>query len=79
MDGTAARLVGLNVTDIAGQLETAWVGRTGGSLVEGTEQLPGRVRFGDTVRSDLSAISDLPILLPGAASQSVGMLSTRIG
>ncbi|MEM9475773.1 MAG: efflux RND transporter permease subunit [Pseudomonadota bacterium] len=70
IDETAARLVGLNVTDIAAQLDAALVGRTGGSLVEGTEQLPVRVRFGDTVRSDLSAISDLPILLPGAASQS---------
>ncbi|MEO1453758.1 MAG: efflux RND transporter permease subunit [Pseudomonadota bacterium] len=70
IDETAARLVGLNVTDIAAQLETALVGQTGGSLVEGTEQLPIRVRYGDAVRADLATISDLPILLPGAAAQS---------
>lgn len=70
IDETEARLIGLNVTDIAAQLEAALVGRTGGSLVEGTEQLPVRVRFGDAVRSDLAKISDLPILLPGAARQS---------
>ncbi|MEL6643290.1 MAG: efflux RND transporter permease subunit [Pseudomonadota bacterium] len=68
IDETAARLLGLNITDIALQLEHALVGQTGGSLVEGTEQLPVRVRAGDGVRADLAAISDLPILLPGAAA-----------
>jgi len=46
------------------------VGVTGGSLVEGTEQLPVRVRMGGGLRSDLAAIADMPILLPGAATLS---------
>ena len=66
IDEPAARLLGLNVTDIAAQLETALVGVTGGSLVEGTDQLPIRARLGQDLRADLAAISDLPILLPGA-------------
>ncbi|WP_300035220.1 efflux RND transporter permease subunit [uncultured Roseobacter sp.] len=70
IDEVAARLVGLNVTDIARQLETALVGVTGGSLVEGTDQLPVRVRMGQGVRSDLTAITDMPIVLPGAATLS---------
>ena len=70
IDETKARLLGFNVTDIAAQLETSLVGSEGGSLVEGTDQLSVRVRVGDTTRSDLAAISDLPILLPGAGAIS---------
>ena len=64
IDEDQARLLGFDVTDIAAQLQAGLVGVTGGSLVEGTEQLPVRVRLADSVRSDLGAISDLPIVLP---------------
>ena len=70
IDEVAARLLGLDVSDIARQLEAGLVGVTGGSLVEGTEQLPVRARFDTDTRGDLAAISDLPILLPGAATLS---------
>ncbi|MEM9269211.1 MAG: efflux RND transporter permease subunit, partial [Pseudomonadota bacterium] len=70
IDETAARLLGLNVTDIAAQLNAGLVGVTGGSLVEGAEQLPVRVQLGETLRSDLDAISDMLILLPNAAALS---------
>ncbi len=64
IDEDRARLLGFDVTDIADQLQAGLVGVTGGSLVEGTEQLPVRVRLTDTVRADLSVVSDLPIVLP---------------
>ena len=70
IDEVKARLLGLDVADIAAQMNTALVGLTGGSLVEGTEQLPVRVRMGDGLRGDLQAISDMPILLPNAAAVS---------
>jgi multidrug efflux pump subunit AcrB len=70
IDEVKARLLGLDVTDIATQLNTALVGITGGSLVEGTEQLPVRVRMGNGLRGDLQAISDMPILLPNAPAVS---------
>ena len=70
IDEVQARLLGLDVADVAFQLNTALVGLTGGSLVEGTEQLPVRVRMGEGLRSDLGAISDMPILLPSAAAVS---------
>lgn len=70
IDEPAVRLLGLNLTDVAAQLEAGLVGVTGGSLVEGTDQLPVRVRFGDGLRSDLEAVNDLPILLPNAAALS---------
>ncbi len=70
IDETAARLLGLNVTDIAAQLEQSLVGVTGGSLVEGTDQLPVRVRYDQDRYADIGTLSDLPILLPGAAAVS---------
>lgn len=66
IDEVKARLLGLDVADIAAQLNSALVGVTGGSLVEGTEQLPVRVRLGNGIRADLQAIADMPILLPNA-------------
>ncbi|MBT8455668.1 MAG: efflux RND transporter permease subunit [Rhodobacteraceae bacterium] len=68
IDEVAARLLGLSLTDVAAQLDAGLNGITGGSLVEGTEELPIRVQFGAATRSDLSRISDLPILPPGAAT-----------
>ncbi|MEM8577412.1 MAG: efflux RND transporter permease subunit [Pseudomonadota bacterium] len=70
IDEDKARLLGFDIADIAAQLDAALVGLTGGSLVEGTEQLPVRVRLGGGLRSDLQAIADMPILLPGAAAIS---------
>ncbi|MEM1352183.1 MAG: efflux RND transporter permease subunit [Pseudomonadota bacterium] len=70
IDEAAARQLGLNVTDIAAQLQAGLVGRTGGSLVEGTDQTPVRVRLGGTVQGDLASMADLPILLPDAAAVS---------
>ena len=66
----AVRLLGMNLTDVAAQLETGLVGVTGGSVVEGTDQLPIRVRFGNDLRGDLEGVNDLPILLPNAATLS---------
>jgi multidrug efflux pump subunit AcrB len=56
VDEAEARRLGLSLADVAGQLEAALVGRTGGTLVEGTESLPIRVRLGDALRSDPAAI-----------------------
>lgn len=70
IDETAARLLGLNITDIAAQLQAALVGVTGGSMVEGTDQMPIRVRLTDAVQGEISAMADLPILMPNAAELS---------
>ncbi len=67
VDEDKARLLGLDVADVAAQLDAGLVGVTGGSLVEGTEQLPVRVRLGNDLRGDLQAIADMPIVLPNGA------------
>ena len=70
IDENSARLLGFDVTSIARQLETSLVGVEGGSLVEGTDQLPVRVRLDQDFRGDLGAIAQMPIVLPGAAALS---------
>ena len=70
VDEAAARLLGLSLGDVSAQLQAALEGVTGGSLLEGTEELPVRVRLGEDIRGDLSRIATLPILPAGAAARS---------
>jgi multidrug efflux pump subunit AcrB len=66
VDEARARLLGLDLGQIARQMEAGLEGATGGSLLEGTEELPVRVRLGAGLRGDPVAIGDMPILPPGA-------------
>lgn len=66
VDEAQAQLLGLDLRQIAGQLQAGLEGVTGGSMVEGAEELPIRVRFGDATRGSLQAIRDVPILRPDA-------------
>lgn len=70
VDEARARLLGLDLGQIARQLEAGLEGVTGGSLLEGTEELPVRVRLGAGLRGDQVAIGDLPLLPPGAAGMA---------
>jgi multidrug efflux pump subunit AcrB len=67
VDEARARLLGLDLGQIARQMEAGLEGVTGGSLLEGTEELPVRVRLGAGLRGDPVAIGAMPILPPGAA------------
>ncbi len=68
VDEARARLLGLDLGQIARQMEAGLDGVTGGSLLEGTEELAVRVRLGEGLRGDPVAIGDMPILLPGAGA-----------
>ncbi|WP_298921508.1 efflux RND transporter permease subunit [uncultured Roseobacter sp.] len=70
VDEAKARSMGLDLASISRQLEAGLEGVSGGSLLEGSEELPVRVRFGDATRTDLTAIADLTLLPPNAASLS---------
>ena len=70
VDEAAARLLGLSLGDVSAQLQGALEGVTGGALLEGTEELPVRVRLGEDIRSDLSLMATLPILPAGAAARA---------
>lgn len=68
VDEAKARLLRLDLAGIARQLEAGLEGVTGGSLVEGTQQLPVRVRVGDGLRGDLAAIADFILIPPASGS-----------
>ncbi|MGP9805415.1 efflux RND transporter permease subunit [Paracoccus sp. NSM] len=68
VDEARARLLGLDPGQVARQMEAGLEGVTGGSLLEGTEELPVRVRLGAGLRGDPVAVGDMPILPPGAAN-----------
>lgn len=62
LDEAQARLTGLNRTTIAQQLDDTLEGIVGGSVLEATEELPVRVRLGNSDRANLSQISALDLL-----------------
>ena len=49
LDEDAVRLAGLDLATVASQLEATLEGAVGGSLIEGTEELPVRVRSAPTM------------------------------
>jgi multidrug efflux pump subunit AcrB len=66
LDEDAARLAGLTLGEVAAQVQAAGEGAVGGSLVEGPEELPVRVRAAVADRADAAAITSLTVAPPGA-------------
>ncbi|MDY6902283.1 MAG: efflux RND transporter permease subunit [Cyanobacteriota bacterium] len=62
LDEEQARLAGLNRTIIAQQLDNTLEGTVGGSILEGNEELPVRVRLQNQERGNLSQITSLDLL-----------------
>ena len=62
VDEEQARLAGLNNAAIAQQINNTVEGSLGGTILEGTEELPIRVRLSNSVRGDLNQISSLKLL-----------------
>ncbi len=64
-DEDEARLSGLRLADIADQLNARLEGAVGGSLLEGTEEVPVRVRVAGDQRDALADITAGRVLAPG--------------
>ncbi|MCA8931920.1 MAG: efflux RND transporter permease subunit, partial [Rhodospirillaceae bacterium] len=78
-DEDAVRLAGLSLVDVAGQLDANLGGRIGGSVLEGTEEIPVRVRAGGADRSTLAGLAALPLALSGGTSNgAVGIPLTAV-
>jgi multidrug efflux pump subunit AcrB len=78
IDEEEARLAGLDYQTIATQMNSALEGSIGGSIIEGTEELPVRVRVANSDRQHLAAIAStnlLPTPLNSPAAASGGALS----
>lgn len=65
LDEEKVRLTGLTLGQIARQMESLTEGATGGSLIEGSEELPVRVRVGEVWRSGAEQIAALEVLRQG--------------
>ncbi len=65
IDEENARAAGLDLTEIALQLNASTEGTIGGSIVEATEELPVRVRLGDANRNDLESLASLNLINSG--------------
>lgn len=66
-----ARLSGLKLTQVASQLQGVLEGSTGGTLLEGIEELPLRIRYAEEDRNDVGRIA--AINLPAPADQTPGL------
>lgn len=62
VDEVQAQRAGLDYQTIARQLDGSLEGRTGGSILEGTEDIPVRVRLEDGQRSDLDQVASLELV-----------------
>lgn len=65
-DENQASLAGLGLVDVASQLNYRLEGVAGGSILEGNEEIPVRVRVSDETRSALDQIGSTPLLARGA-------------
>ncbi len=74
LDEEQTRIVGLDNTSIAQQLNASLEGSLGGSVLEDTEELPVRVRLSNYNRSKLEEIASLD-LLPDSVSEERGNLN----
>ena len=62
VDEESARLAGLDNATISRQLDATLEGAVGGSVLEGTEELPVRVRVSSRQRGDLDRITSLDLV-----------------
>ncbi|MEO0822260.1 MAG: efflux RND transporter permease subunit, partial [Pseudomonadota bacterium] len=65
LDEDAVRMAGLSLTEVARQLDALSEGAVGGSFVEGTEELPVRVRVAGPDRAAADRLADLAIVPQG--------------
>lgn len=59
----------LSLSQIAQQLQTALGGSTGGSILEGTEELDIRVRVSNDSRSSIEQLDAMPLIAQGSNNQ----------
>jgi multidrug efflux pump subunit AcrB len=59
VDEDTAKLNGISLNQFAGLLQTTLTGRESGSVIEGSESVPIRVRVADDAREDLTHLSNI--------------------
>jgi multidrug efflux pump subunit AcrB len=72
-------MAGMSLVEIAEQLQYALDGKVGGSIIEGTEEIPIRIRVGEALRGELAQIQSLPLLSEKLISQGLWMPVSALG
>ncbi|KXI29724.1 efflux RND transporter permease subunit [Paraglaciecola hydrolytica] len=65
-----SQLVALSLVDVAQQLQLALDGKVGGSILEGSEEIPIRIRVAQQQRDSLAAVQALPLSQPATSVNS---------
>ncbi|MEO1583314.1 MAG: efflux RND transporter permease subunit [Planctomycetota bacterium] len=68
VDEQKARLAGLTLDDVAGQINAAYEGATGGEVLEDLEEMPVRVSLAEDDRGDIAAIASTRIIGAGGVA-----------
>ncbi|EGM71373.1 efflux RND transporter permease subunit [Shewanella sp. HN-41] len=71
----ASLISGLNLSDIAKQIQMSTTGVIGGSVLEQTESLPVRVRLGDGSREQASKLSEIQLVTPRGEAVALSALA----
>ena len=61
IDPVTARLAGQNLTSVSAKLYSSLDGEVGGTILEGTEEIPVRVRYTSSNRADLNEVLSMEI------------------
>lgn len=72
-------IAGLSLEDVAGQLQTSLDGALGGSILEGTEEIPIRIRSAFSQRNEVNQVAALPLLNAELAAQKNWALVSALG
>ncbi|MCU0719547.1 MAG: efflux RND transporter permease subunit [Pirellula sp.] len=79
IDPVTARLAGQNLTSVSAKLNSSLDGEIGGTILEGTEEIPVRVRYTSANRADLNEVLSMEIdgeMTPGGMMPSRPTLDT---
>lgn len=79
VDENESYLARLSLNQIAQQLQVALSGASGGSVLQGTEELPVVVRISDGQRDNLMDIDALPLISPSLSTQGASVGVAALG
>lgn len=72
-------LAGLSLNDIAAQLQSSLDGQVGGSILEGTEEIPIRIRLPESQRNNLDDLNAIPLLSVSLTNQQTWVPVSALG
>jgi multidrug efflux pump len=75
----SALLGGLSLVEVAQQMYTSTEGRLTGSVLEGTEDMPIRLRYRADARQNIQSVSELTLTTQGLSSEGIWSPVTALG